>query len=138
MVLRDKQGAIASQYATDQCAYTIEAPVGQRINITVTDFSQERLNMSSSTSHLPSSTSHLYSRGTHICQQLLVVTDDGYDVTTVCREGARRRHVYESRSHAVTLQLKGVEPYDALLALAEAHDLDVRYKDGIVVARASR
>ena len=41
-------------------------------------------------------------------QGLLVITDDGYDVTTVCRDGARRLHVYESRSHVVTLQLKGI------------------------------
>ena len=100
MVLTDMQGAIASQYATNKCPYTIRAPAGQRVNVTVTDFSRERLNMSSYM--LP---------GTHVYQQLLVIKD-GADAVTVYRERARTRMVLQSRSNVITLLLKSLHtPY---------------------------
>lgn len=36
----------------------------------------------------------------------------------------------------VTVHLERVEPYDALLAIAEAHGVEVRYRDNIVIVAA--
>jgi hypothetical protein len=33
----------------------------------------------------------------------------------------------------VSVDLQRVEPYDALLAIAEAHGIEVRYRDDIVI-----
>jgi hypothetical protein len=41
--------------------------------------------------------------------------------------------MHESHSEPVTLELRKVEPYDALLALAEARGMSIRYRRDIVI-----
>lgn len=51
----------------------------------------------------------------------------------LAREGDFNLVVQGELTTPITLDLKGVEPYEAALLLAEVNDLDVRYQSGIVV-----
>lgn len=51
----------------------------------------------------------------------------------LAREGRFNLVVQDNMPEPVTLELRSVEPYDALLAVAEANRLSMRYRDGIVI-----
>lgn len=52
----------------------------------------------------------------------------------LAREGRFNLVVQGDLADNVTLELRGVEPYDAALALAEANHLRLSYENGIVIA----
>lgn len=52
----------------------------------------------------------------------------------LAREGRFNLVVQGDLADSVTLELRGVEPYDAALALAEANHLRLSYENGIVIA----